>query len=81
LNQAGIFIQGTMVMINSGGVAGSGSGASPEAPKDPKEADKADPGAKPEMPKPKTPVKPKIYSPGALALKQASQSGMPFCEI
>jgi type VI secretion system secreted protein VgrG len=81
LNQAGIFIQGTMVMINSGGVAGSGSGASPEAPKDPKEADKADPGAKPEMPKPKTPVKPKTYSPGALALKQAAQSGMPFCEI
>jgi len=81
LNQAGVFIQGTMVMINSGGVAGSGSGASPEAPKDPKEADKADPGAKPEMPPPKTPVKPKTYSPGALALKQASQSGMPFCEI
>jgi type VI secretion system secreted protein VgrG len=81
LNQTGVFIQGTMVMINSGGMAGSGSGASPEAPKDPKEADKADPGAKPEMPKPKTPVKPKTYSPGALALKQASQSGMPFCEI
>jgi len=81
LNQTSIFIQGTMVMINSGGMAGSGSGASPEAPKAPKEADKADPGAKPEMPKPKTPVKPKIYSPGALALKQASQSGMPFCEI
>jgi len=81
LNQTGVFIQGTMVMINSGGMAGSGSGASPEAPKAPKEADKADPGAKPEMPKPKTPVKPKIYSPGALALKQASQSGMPFCEI
>jgi type VI secretion system secreted protein VgrG len=81
LNPAGVFIQGTMVMINSGGAAGSGSGASPEAPKDPKEADKADPGAKPEMPPAKTPVKPKTYSPGALVLKQAARSGMPFCDI
>jgi len=81
LNPGGVFIQGTMVMINSGGAAGSGSGASPEAPKDPKEADKADPGAKPEMPPPKTPVKPQTYSPGALVLKQAAQSGTPFCDI
>jgi type VI secretion system secreted protein VgrG len=78
LNPAGVFIQGTMVMINSGGAAGSGSGASPEAPKDPKEADKADPGEKPEMPPPKTPVKPTEYQAGALALKQAAASGMPF---
>ena len=32
-----------MVMINSGGAAGSGSGASPQAPKPPKEADDAMP--------------------------------------
>ncbi|HEU0177655.1 MAG TPA: hypothetical protein VFV58_25615, partial [Blastocatellia bacterium] len=55
--------------------------ASPEAPKDPKEADKADPGEKPEMPPPKTPVKPTEYQAGALALKQAAASGVPFCEI
>jgi type VI secretion system secreted protein VgrG len=78
LNPTGVFIQGTMVMINSGGAAGAGSGASPEAPKEPREADKAEPGAKPEMPPPKTPVKPKIYDSGVLALKQAAMSGLPF---
>lgn len=38
INPAGIFIQGTMVMINSGGAPGTGPGASPEAPRDAKEA-------------------------------------------
>src|SRR4029079_1505199 len=44
INPGGIFIKGTMVMLNSGGAAGSGSGASPGTPKDPVEADKADAG-------------------------------------
>ena len=44
ISQAGVAIKGTMVMINSGGAAGSGAGARPEAPMDPKEADKADAG-------------------------------------
>ena len=35
INPAGVFISGTMVMINSGGSAGSGSGSSPDAPKAP----------------------------------------------
>jgi type VI secretion system secreted protein VgrG len=39
INPAGVTIQGTMVMINSGGAAGSGTGSSPQAPKDPDEAD------------------------------------------
>jgi type VI secretion system secreted protein VgrG len=39
INPAGVTIQGTMVMINSGGAAGSGSGSSPQTPKDPDEAD------------------------------------------
>ena len=43
---AGVTIQGTMVLINSGGSAGSGSGASPKDPKDPKDPDKADDGSK-----------------------------------
>ncbi|MEX2138952.1 MAG: type VI secretion system tip protein VgrG [Pirellulales bacterium] len=43
----GVTIQGTMVKINSGGAAGTGSGASPQAPPDckqaaPKKATKAD---------------------------------------
>jgi len=39
IGPAGVTIQGTMVMINSGGSAGSGSGSSPESPSDPDEAD------------------------------------------
>jgi len=39
ISPAGIAIQGTMVMINSGGAAGSGSGSSPGSPQDPDEAD------------------------------------------
>ena len=34
IGPAGVTIQGTMVLINSGGAAGSGSGASPDAPAD-----------------------------------------------
>jgi len=44
IGAAGVFIKGAMVMINSGGAAGSGSGASPEAPVDP------DPPEDPELP-------------------------------
>jgi type VI secretion system secreted protein VgrG len=39
INPAGVFIVGTMVMINSGGSAGTGSGCSPQDPSDPDEAD------------------------------------------
>ena len=54
INPGGVFIKGTMVMINSGGSAGSGGGSSPTAPtapeapdppKEPKEADNAKSGA------------------------------------
>lgn len=48
INPAGIFIKGTMVMINSGGAAGSGSAGSVVSPISPSaalEAVKADPGA------------------------------------
>ncbi len=81
INPGGVFITGTMVMINSGGAAGSGSGASPEAPKAPKEADTAEPGQAVQLPPPKAPSTPTSYSPGALVLKQAAQHGMPFCDI
>ncbi len=46
IGMSGVTIQGTMVLINSGGSAGSGSGASPKDPKDPKDPDKADDGSK-----------------------------------
>jgi type VI secretion system secreted protein VgrG len=77
---AGVTISGTPVLINSGGSAGSGSGCSPQPPKAPKEADKAEPGQAVEMPPPKTPVKPKAYTPAALVMKQAARDGTPLCE-
>jgi type VI secretion system secreted protein VgrG len=51
IGPAGIAIQGTMVMINSGGAAGSGSGSSPTSPEDadaPDDAKEAKP-TKPDM--------------------------------
>ncbi len=45
INPVGVTIQGTMVLINSGGAAGSGAGAHPVAPADAKEAKPTDPTA------------------------------------
>jgi len=45
ISPAGVCIQGTMVMINSGGAPGSGPGAQPESPKDAKQAKPTDPTA------------------------------------
>jgi len=81
INPGGIFIKGTMVMINSGGSAGSGAGSSPGTPKDPTEADKADPGAVSRPPPAAPPPKPVTYSSAALVMKQAAQEGNPFCYI
>ena len=80
LNPAGVFISGPMVMINSGGAAGSGSGASPQAPKSPKEADDAIPGEKSEPSPPPSPPKPTVFSAAAMVLKHAAVSGAPFCD-
>jgi type VI secretion system secreted protein VgrG len=85
ISPAGVTIVGTMVLINSGGSAGSGPGAHPESPKDPAEADKADPGQASGPPitfqGKRTVVPPDSYSPMALALKSAADSGAPFCDI
>jgi type VI secretion system secreted protein VgrG len=43
IGPAGVTISGTMVLINSGGAAGSGSGSSPDAPEDAKEAAPTEP--------------------------------------
>jgi type VI secretion system secreted protein VgrG len=43
LSPAGVSIQGTLVMINSGGAAGSGSGSSPQSAQDPDKADPTEP--------------------------------------
>jgi len=81
LNPGGVFITGTMVMINSGGAAGSGSGCSPQAPKAPTEADTAEAGQAAEKPPRKTPPEVKTYSTAALVLKQAAADGAPLCDL
>src|ERR1017187_1443744 len=43
ISPTGVAIQGTMVMINSGGAAGSGAGSHPASPEDPPEALKHEP--------------------------------------
>jgi type VI secretion system secreted protein VgrG len=45
IDAGGVTIKGNLVKINSGGSAGSGSGASPVAPEDPKEAKITEPPA------------------------------------
>ncbi len=80
LGPAGVSISGTLVNINSGGAAGSGSGCSPDAPKLPQEAATAEPGevsAPPKPPKPPTPV---TFSSQATVMKKAAKDGTPFCE-
>jgi type VI secretion system secreted protein VgrG len=81
INSGGVFIKGSMVMINSGGAAGSGAGSSPTSPKEAKEADKAKPGEQAPPPPPPPPPKPATYSTPAIVLKQAADSGAPFCDI
>lgn len=80
INSGGIFIKGTMVMLNSGGMAGSGSGSRPNAPKQAKEADTANPGEKATSPKAPPPVQPVTFSPLSQAFQNAAQNGTPFCE-
>ena len=81
INPGGVFISGTMVMINSGGAAGAGSGSNPNPPKDPKEADNADPGANVRLSPKAPPPKPQFQSPAAMVLITAAQTGATFCEI
>ena len=46
IGPAGVAISGTLVLINSGGAAGSGSGSSPTSPQDPDQADDGSKGGK-----------------------------------
>ena len=77
INSGGVFINGSMVMINSGGAPGTGSGASPKAPAAPER-----PNEPPTQETSTTePLEPKSYSPRAVALKSAAATGAPFCEV
>lgn len=81
LNPAGVQIQGTMVLINSGGAALSGQGIKDANPKEPEEPIKTDPGQSSSMLSQGPPVPARDYSPRAGMLKAAAESGAPFCHI
>jgi type VI secretion system secreted protein VgrG len=76
INPGGIFIKGTMVMVNSGGSAGSGSGASPIAAKAHKEAMTSAGGEAAK--KPAAPPAPTVFSPKASSFKVAAATAAPF---
>jgi len=89
IGPAGISIQGTMVNINMGGAAGSGSGAqaaspsSPNAPDsvtDPTEAAKADPGSSDTAEQAPSPPTPKQFSASAIALQEAAAGASPMVD-
>jgi type VI secretion system secreted protein VgrG len=70
INSAGIFIKGTMVMINSGGAAGAGPGCNTTTPEKPKDADKAEAGKKiQQIDKPPAKQSPKFASLAAMSAK------------
>ncbi len=79
INPGGVFIQGTMVMLNSGGAAGTGAGVRPNTPKKPKEADNAEPGSNPPSPPTSPPEPPGSMSPLAQSFQKAAENGTPFC--
>jgi type VI secretion system secreted protein VgrG len=86
IGPAGVSISGAMVNINTGGAAGSGSGAqaaspeSPDAPGAAAEAATADPGASDTAKTAPTPPTPKKFSPSAIALQEAAATGAPTVE-
>jgi len=89
IGPAGISIQGTMVNINMGGAAGSGSGAQAASPSDPNnpdtvtdatEAAKADAGSSDTAKTAPSPPTPKQFSASAIALQEAAASASPMVE-
>ena len=95
IDPSGVSIKGTMVMINSGGSAGSGSGASPLKAEAPNEAHPSEGGKENQKPQLKTaqgsaaapaggaaaPAASPAPSPQAQMFNSAAESGTPFCEI
>lgn len=81
INSGGVFISGTMVMINSGGAAGSGSGSNPNEPTAPTEADTANPGDRINPPQPPPPTPPRTRSQQSVAMKKAADFGTPFVAV
>jgi type VI secretion system secreted protein VgrG len=82
IDSSGVIISGPLVKINSGGSAGSGAGANPDAPVPPKEADTTEAGKATQVARRKAKVaRPQVLSshPVAEQLRAAHRSGTPFC--
>lgn len=80
VDPSGVYVSGPMVMINSGGSADSGSGATPDKAKYPKEADNRKPGQDSKTKGKNKKVKPLQPTPTAMTLNKAAKNGTPFCE-
>lgn len=70
INSSGVFIKGSVVMLNSGGAAGTGAGANPELPKPPKEADTAEAGQRVHIPRALPPPQPPDFAAAAAAIRE-----------
>ena len=71
-----IAIKSAMVLVNSGGSAGSGSPANPQPPKDAKEAMTSEGGAAPNDPP--AAAQPAVFSPKASSFLVAARTGAPL---
>lgn len=78
LGSSGIYINGPMVYINSGGSPTPPHLEPLLSPKLPKAADTGISGEAEELPPPKRARQVSTYSPGSLAMKQAAKDGVPF---
>jgi len=88
LSPAGVAISGTLVMINSGGAAASGSGCSPNGPAGPADPDPPEEaqvaasdktGKLAQAKAAQKPPKPQTYGAQAVTLKRAAKGGTPLC--
>src|SRR5262249_47507672 len=76
--QSGVAIKGTMVLINSGGAAGTGSGASPAAVEAPKEAHASQGGKENQKPEAQTAQAPAATAaPGTMAPASPAAASAP----
>lgn len=89
IGPSGVSISGPMVNINSGGAAGSGSGAqsaspstpnNPDAVTDASDAADAQPGSSDAAMTAPTPPTPKKFSPSAIAMQEAASTAAPAVE-
>jgi type VI secretion system secreted protein VgrG len=79
ISTSGISIVGTMVNVNSGGSAGTGSPIQPIAAKDAKIAMKSEGGSK--VATPQAPTPPTAFSPQASSFKVAAITGAPLVAV